>query len=220
MHIRKKPWARPELAACPYFIADPEPHKGKWQELFKTKKALHVELGCGKGVSTAEMVYHHQDTNFVVLDLISDVLGSTRRNIAKRFSKEPIENVIITRYNVDYIEKIFSEEDEVSRIYISFCNPWSERKKHFKRRLTHSRQLQQYRKFLAENGEIWFKTDNVPLFDDSLVYFKENGFSIEYQTRNLQESGFTPNYISEHEAKFMSQGIPINFVIAKKQKMD
>ena len=32
MRIRRKTWARPELAACPYYIPQPEAQKGRWQE--------------------------------------------------------------------------------------------------------------------------------------------------------------------------------------------
>ena len=32
-------------------------------------------------------------------------------------------------------------------------------------------------------------------------------------TRDLHASGFAPNYVSEHEAKFSGQGVPIKFVI-------
>ncbi len=49
MRIRRKPWARPELAACPFCIDDPENHIGHWHELFPKRQPLHLELGCGKG---------------------------------------------------------------------------------------------------------------------------------------------------------------------------
>lgn len=35
MHIRPKPWARPELEACGFFQAYPPDHRGQWQPLFK-----------------------------------------------------------------------------------------------------------------------------------------------------------------------------------------
>ena len=49
MRIRFKPWARPELEASKFYIDNPEDYKGKWNTLFKEKKQLHLELGCGKG---------------------------------------------------------------------------------------------------------------------------------------------------------------------------
>ena len=35
----------------------------------------------------------------------------------------------------------------------------------------HTRQLNQYRTFLKDQGEIWFKTDDDELFKESLEYF-------------------------------------------------
>jgi tRNA (guanine-N7-)-methyltransferase len=55
VRIRRKPWARPELAACEFFIDDPPKYKGHWQELFGNKNPMHLELGCGKGVFIADV---------------------------------------------------------------------------------------------------------------------------------------------------------------------
>ena len=50
MRIRFKPWARPELEACKFYIDNPEDYKGKWKTAFKnTNNPIHLELGCGKG---------------------------------------------------------------------------------------------------------------------------------------------------------------------------
>lgn len=220
MHMRRKNWAMPELTACSYYIPQPETVRGHWHEQFEKKQPLHVELGCGKGVSTAQMVHDHPEINYLAIDVSSNVLGSTRRNIAAVYGEEPVRNVMLTTLDIGFINQYMAPEDEVERIYIHFCNPWSERKKHAKRRLTHPRQLSQYRAFLKVGGEIWFKTDDVPLFEDSIEYFKETGFSIRYITRDLHADGFTPNYISEHEKKFTELGMPIHMLIAVKEDVE
>ena len=56
MHMRTKKWAKPELSACPYYRDEPFQLKGKWRSQFPEDKPLYLELGCGKGVSTAKMV--------------------------------------------------------------------------------------------------------------------------------------------------------------------
>ena len=76
----------------------------------------------------------------------------------------------------------------------------------------------QYRDFLVPGGEIWFKTDDDDLFRDSLLYFKVCGFSQVYLTYDLHASGFTPNYITEHEKKYTMKGIPIKFCIVRKEE--
>lgn len=216
MHMRKKKWARPELADCAFFreVLRDE-NRGQWRQLFPKQQPLYLELGCGKGVSTAQMTFANRDCNFLAMDISSDVLGDTRRNIVKAYGEEPIDNVIIVKSDIAYIDHYFSPEDRVERIYINFCNPWP-RPKHKKRRLTHPRQLLQYRTFLADGGEIRFKTDDDDLFRDSLKYFAATGFETVYLTGDLHQDGFQPNYVSEHEQKFTAMGIPIKFAIFKK----
>ena len=217
MHMRTKKWAKPELAVCPYFTDEAEMHRGRWREMFVLDQPLYLELGCGKGVSTAVMVHDNPDVNFIAMDITCNVLGDTRRNIAKAYGDEPVKNVMITRYNIEDIRKVFAPEDRIERIYINFCNPWTKRPKYAKRRLTHPRQLMQYRDFLVDGGEIWFKTDDMPLFTESLPYFAACGFEMRYLVNDLHAAGFTPNYISEHERMYTEKGVPIKFVIFRKK---
>ena len=37
MRMRYKPWVRPELNMCEYYIKNPEEFKGKWNEFLKNK---------------------------------------------------------------------------------------------------------------------------------------------------------------------------------------
>ena len=216
MHMRRKKWARPELAECPWYTGEPERFSGKWAAQFVRRQPLHLELGCGKGVSTALLAADHPEWNFVAIDLSPDVLGDARRNIVEARKGSDVDNIWLVWGNIEQVSSFFTEEDAVSRIYINFCNPWP-RRRHEKRRLTHPRQLAQYRRFLCDGGEIWFKTDNEALFEASLQYFALSGFSLQYRTDDLHSSGFQPNYVSEHEAFFSAQGIPIHFGIFRKE---
>ena len=218
MHMRTKKWARPELQACPFFInsikgpdSEPDILKGTWRNRFADPaKPLHLEMGCGKAVSTAKMIADNPDVNYVAADLSADVLGVARRNIVAACGEEP-GNVQILLADICFVDKLFGPEDAPERIYIHFCNPWTEHLRHEKRRLTHPRQLMQYRSFLKEGGEIWFKTDDDTLFDESLVYFDLCGFEPVTVGRDLHADGFKPNYVSEHEEKYMAQGVPIKY---------
>ena len=54
MRMRRKPWARPELEACDFFVANPKENKGNWKNTFKnTENPIYLELGCGKGTFKA-----------------------------------------------------------------------------------------------------------------------------------------------------------------------
>ena len=84
------------------------------------------------------------------------MLGLAKRNVEKEYeeAKRKIDNVLLTAYEIQIIQNILNEKDEVERIYINFCNPWP-RGKHRKKRLTHTRQLEKYKEFLKEEGEIY-----------------------------------------------------------------
>ena len=100
--------------------------------------------------------------------------------------------------------------------WINFCNPWSKNAGSNKHRLTHPRQLLQYRRLMDEGAEIWFKTDDDDLFRDSLVYFPDAGFEITWQTFDLHKDEPDWNLRTEHEGMFSEQGIPIKALIARK----
>ena len=218
MRIRFKPWARPELEASKFYIDNPEEYKGKWKEAFKEpSNELHLELGCGKGSFISQLAVKNHNINYLAIDLVYAMLGLAKRNIEQKYNenKKEIDNIIITRYDIERILNILNLEDNVKRIYINFCNPWP-RGKHHKKRLTHIRQLDKYKQFLQKNGEIFFKTDDDSLFADSLLYFKQTGFTIEKFTYDLEkEENFWDNIVTEHEQMFMNEGIKIKAVIAR-----
>ena len=219
MRIRYKAWARPELEASKFYIDNPEEYRGKWNTLFKNKEnPLHLELGCGKGSFISQLAVKNRDINYIAVDLVDAMLGLAKRNIEIAFKEanREIDNVYITRYDIERILNIIDKNDLIERIYINFCNPWP-KGKHRKKRLTHTRQLEKYREFLQDNGEIFFKTDDDGLFNDSITYFKQMKFEIEKITYDLEsEPDFWDNIVTEHEKMFMEQGIKIKALIAKK----
>lgn len=218
MRIRRKPWARPELAEWKNCIDDPREMRGKWHSLFQNDNPLMIELGCGKGGFICKMAVSNPETNFIAVDIKSEMLGLAMRNIKREYSEagRDIDNVYIFSQEIMLIDQVFSEEDICDRIYINFCNPWPKTHDH-KKRLTHNHQLMQYRNFLRDGGEIWFKTDNDDLFLSSKRYFSECGFDITYCTEDLHNSGFTESLPTEHEKMFSEEGIPIKFLIARKK---
>ncbi len=220
MRMRKKKWALPELLTCGFFIEHPQEFRGRWKELFPRQDIpMRLELGCGKGTFAAQMGLQEPDVNFLGIDLIDDMLGVAQRNIKRIYSEaqRPIDNIRLTAWDIERLSLIMDENDCFERMYINFCNPWP-KAKHRKKRLTHPKQLALYRRHLAPDGEIWFKTDSDLLFQDSLTYFRESGFAIIYQTLDLHHSdfqGFTP--MTEHEKMFTEEGISTKFLIAKIQ---
>jgi tRNA (guanine-N7-)-methyltransferase len=216
LRLRRKPWARPELAACDFFIDDPPELKGKWQELFGNNNPIHLELGCGKGGFISKVAVANQQINYIAVDIKSEVLALGKRKIEQEYADagiSDIKNIKLMSQNIEQIDNMLDVSDAIEKIYINFCNPWP-KTTYKKKRLTHSKQLTKYKTFLKNGGEIWFKTDNDELFQDSIKYFEESGFIIKYKTEDLHSSGFTDSVPTEHEIMFSEQGILIKFLIA------
>lgn len=217
MRIRFKPWARPELEASQFYIDKPEEYRGKWKKLFKNDNPIYLELGCGKGGFVSQIAVYNPDINFIAIDLVDAMLGLAKRKIEEqyRLANREIDNIYITRYDIERINNILLKEDGVERIYINFCNPWP-RGKHKKRRLTHIRQLEKYKEFLVEGAKIYFKTDDDELFNDSINYLNTAGFRIEKYTYDLEKDiNFWENIETEHERMFKEEGIKIKALIAR-----
>lgn len=118
-------------------------------------------------------------------------------------------------WQIELIDNILNKNDKIEKIYINFCNPW-EKNRHNKKRLTHPKQLIQYKEFLTKKGEIYFKTDNDELFKKTIEYLNQEGFEIISKTYDLnKEDIFKPNILTEHEEMFINQGIKIKALIAK-----
>lgn len=219
MRIRRRNWTEKELEESPFYIDNPKDYKGKWKSTFKVERPLHIELGCGKGQFIAKLACRNPNINFIGIDLIDTMLGLAKRNVEQIYKKEnkEIDNIILTRCNIEQILEIMDEKDKVERIYINFCNPWP-RGKHHKKRLTHTKQLELYRTFLKEEGEIRFKTDDDNLFFDSINYLEKSGFKIIWKTQDLHKENVEENIITEHEEMFSKEGITIKAIIAKNIK--
>ena len=219
MRIRYKPWARPELEASYFYEDNPEEYIGIWKEKFINKdNPIHLELGCGKGSFISELGLKHQDINYIAIDLVDAMLGLAKRKIEEKYilNNNKVENIILVRYDIERIFNIINKEDNIKRIYINFCNPWP-KSKHKKKRLTHPKQLEKYKDFLANESEIYFKTDDNELFSDSLKYFEECGYRIIKKTYDLHKQDIFngENIITEHEKMFSDEGIKIKALIAK-----
>lgn len=215
MRLRKKWWARPEIEASNKFIKEPKDLKGKWHKEFNNNNEIHLELGCGRGGFISQLVEKNENINYIGIDLKDEVIVYAIRKVEEKENqvKKEFKNIRFLTMNIMGIAEVI-DENEISKIYINFCNPWP-KARHNKRRLTHTKLLTEYKKFIKPNTEIWFKTDDRGLFEDSQEYFKESGFNIEYITYDLHNSDFKENIKTEYETKFESMGMKIMFLKAK-----
>ena len=210
MRIRKKPNLLPRMSRAAAVLAtEPETLRGQWRTAFPGFSALHLELGCGKGRFTAETAAAAPDTLLVAVEKVPDAMVvAMERAVAKG-----LHNVKFIDRDVALLPELFAP-GEVARIYLNFCDPWP-KSRDAKHRLTAPGFLRLYADVLAPGGEIWFKTDNLPLFAWSLAQLAAEGWTLREVTNDLHANGVC-GVMTDYEAKFHAQGVKINRLVAVK----
>lgn len=209
MRLRYKPFAIPELEENDLAFFDPKENKGRWKEIFGNDNPIHLEIGAGRGGFMKQLASGNPEINFVAIEMDANILVYAGR----LFKENELENVRIIKGMAENLPDYF-DTDEIDKIYINFSNPWP-KKKQQKRRITHPRQLKGYIKILKDGGQVEFKTDDRPFFDDSLEYFVENGFTIIYKSFDLKLDEKEDNIVTEYERKWRKLGVPINYTKVK-----
>ncbi|HPV56712.1 MAG TPA: tRNA (guanosine(46)-N7)-methyltransferase TrmB, partial [Tenuifilaceae bacterium] len=132
--------------------------KGKWRsDYFKNSNPIVLELGCGKGEYSVGLAKMFPEKNFIG----ADIKGARLWRGAKTAVEEKMSNVAFIRTRIEHIASFFAPE-EVDEIWVTFPDP-QPREKKSKKRLTSSRFLNHYAKFLKPNGIVHLKTDSQAL---------------------------------------------------------
>ena len=72
--------------------------------------------------------------------------------------------------------------------------------------------MNDYRRLLKPGAELWFKTDDLPLFRDTLRYLEESQYRVLWKTEDLHASLDAEEDLramTEHEKMFTEKGIAI-----------
>ena len=214
MRMRKKKNLIPRMERCgACLIRDPYERVGHWGDLMPNAREIRLELGCGKGRFTAGVAEAEPDVLFIAVEMVPDAMVVAM----ERCVGAGLTNVFFVDANADQLPYFFAP-GEIDRIYLNFSDPWPPKGQH-KRRLTHPAFLSVYQRFLKEEGEICFKTDNRPLFEHSICYLSQFGYGLFDVTFNLHATD-TPNVMTEYERNFSLQGLPIYRLVARKMLPD
>lgn len=201
MRLRKKPHTDEKLKQFEDFVTV---DKSLVPSPLSLVPPTYVELGTGMGDFIAQIAERFPQINFIGLEVEKTCVLSAARKVREK----NLSNVRLIVFDVENIAELFGEH-EVDRLYINFCDPWP-KKRHAKRRLTHVRFLEMYRKILKAGGEIYFKTDNRALFDFSLEQFALAGLEVRDVTNDLHANEPPDNIRTAYENKFSAAGVPIN----------
>jgi len=183
--------------------------KGNWEDIFKNKNPIILELGCGKGEYTVGLAKIFPNKNFIGIDIKGDriAVGS---NQAVEFG---LNNVGFLRAKVHDLEKFFNY-GEVSEIWITFPDPHPLHSG-IRRRMTNQRFLKIYKSLLNNEGVLHLKTDNKSFFDYSVDTLQLFGLSNLISTTDLYNSALNASHFgikTRFEEKFTAKGFNINYL--------
>lgn len=188
-------------------IEDFEEYRGQWLRRFPAFAHVQLELGCGKGRFTVDTAAAMPDTLLVAVEKVPDAMIIAMERTLQR----ELPNVRFLDFDAARLPELFAP-GEAERIYINFCDPWP-KSRDAKFRLTAPGFLRLYADALPLGGQIWFKTDNGPLFDWSAEQFRAEGWAISDLTNDLHANG-PVGVMTDYEAKFHAEGLKINRLVA------
>jgi tRNA (guanine-N7-)-methyltransferase len=189
-----------------YLIEDPKARKGNWQKVFENGNGICAEFGCGKGKFIMTLAEQNPGRNYIAVE----GRGSIILRALEKATQEELRNIVFVKEYIKDVNEYF-DENELSGIYLNFSDPWP-KDRHAKRRLTHSRYLDGYRKILKEGSCIEFKTDNDDLFSFAQREFESSGMRLLESSEDLHSTGLlAKNVTTEYEDKFREEGKKINY---------
>ncbi|MDE6560246.1 MAG: tRNA (guanosine(46)-N7)-methyltransferase TrmB [Muribaculaceae bacterium] len=184
------------------------PYKGKWNsEFFSRSNPITLELGCGKGEYTVGLAEANHGRNYIGID----IKGARMWKGAKSVEEKGMDNAAFLRTEIEQISEFFAP-DEVDEIWITFPDPQMQKAR---KRLTSSRFLSNYRKFLRSGGTVNLKTDSPFLYEYTRRLIDLNGFEVIANTDDLYGSGMADPVTSIktfYEQQWLSRGKTIKFI--------
>ena len=166
-----------------------------------------LELGCGKGQFITELARRNPENFYIAVEREKGAVVMAMEKVAAA----ELSNVHFIIGDVQDLEKWFGP-DEIDDMYINFCDPWTKRHRE-KRRLTHRDFIARYRGVVKKGGRLYFKTDNVELFEFSVLELPAAGMQLDFVTRDLHAENID-NIMTEYESRFTAQGMTINYLEA------
>lgn len=210
MRLRKKDWSSDIFEIEKDFVVKEfDAIKGNWKSVLDTD-TLHVEIGAGKGDYWHKLAHANPTWGCVAME---------RDFTASSIALKKLEHYNEKRKRLIYddaknLSDMFAA-GEVDVVHLNFSDPWK-KNRHEKRRLTYKTQLDEYYDVLSDKGEIWMKTDNVGLFNYSLVSVGAHKFELVEVNVDFRASEHADPF-TEYERKFHEMGQPIFRAIWRKR---
>ncbi len=171
-------------------------------------REVRVDLGCGKGMFTAEAARREPDVLFVGIDFEPICIAYA----AQKACEASLANEVLLSATGDRVAGLFGP-GEVARLYLNFSTPFP-RKKEAWQRLTHVDRLLEYRRMLGTTGEVLIKTDSQPFRDFTLTQLDLAGYEVLW-TSDDARADRPDDPASEYEERLGAQGAKVLAIRAR-----
>ena len=172
-----------------------------WEEVFGNSNPLNLEIGFGVGNFLIEMGIREPDENFIGMDFYHKGI----RKVISRIDKYQVNNTRIVYGDAKEKTPLLFNDQELSRAYINFPDPWP-KKRHHKRRLIKPAFIKTLSEKLKPGGEIHIATDFESYALEILEFF-ENEPTLKNKSGSgtflLQKEGVPK---TKYEKKFINAG--------------
>ena len=172
-----------------------------WGEIFGNLNPLNLEVGFGVGNFIIEMGIREPDENFIGMDFYHKGI----RKVITRIDKYQVDNTRIVYGDAKEKIPLLFNNEELSRIYINFPDPWP-KKRHHKRRLIKPAFIKVMAEKLKSDGEIHIATDHEDYAVEIMSFFKKEPLLKNKNGSNVflfQKEGIPK---SKYEKKFLNAG--------------
>ena len=207
MRLKSKSWAKPLIADHPEYVS-PDTMPIHTQSGY----ARHaLEIGTGKGDFIVGKCEKHKDTFFYGIERVTTVIAFALKKV---LLTEPKNVKLIIG---DFAKASFQMPDHLfDDVYLNFSDPWP-KVRHHKRRLTAVGNLEKIHRILKPNGMIYLKTDNLELFEFSLLNLQIMSYNMKAIDRPYLEID-QHDVMTEYESFFRGQGQPIYRCVAQRSE--
>ena len=179
MRLRNIRGSEEVIQNSPYVIQKVQEYKGKWSQVFGNHNPIHIEIGMGKGNFITTLAKNNPEINYIGIEKYTSVL----LRAVQKIEVDPVANLRFICIDAKILGEVFAEE-EISKIYLNFSDPWP-KDRHAKRRLTSHLFLEKYDNIFKFKKEIIQKTDNINLFSYSISSLSTYGYTLDYVTLDL-----------------------------------
>ena len=176
-----------------------------FQEIFRRRAPVEVDLGCGDGSFLATVAGQNPDRDFLAVERL---LGRVR-TACRKIEQAGLTNVRVLRFEISYIVEHLLPGNSITAFHIMFPDPWPKRR-HAPRRLVTEDFLASIHRVLMPNGLLRITTDE-PGYFRQITRLVSQSSLFEVMTDVVPASA-----TSKFETRFTQQGLKIHRLSLRK----